>query len=68
MIQILQCMLGKHKVDRHRVREHQGDFFGPCSGCGRRLFRESGGWRVAAPGDSMRSGDPPGEGKRTGHD
>jgi hypothetical protein len=69
MFQPIRCLLGKHTPDRRCVREHHGDFFAPCTGCRKRMYRDPGGWRLAQPGESFRPGDAPGSpyGRRIGH-
>jgi hypothetical protein len=57
MFHLLRCLFKYHTVDRNRVRENGGDFFGPCRGCHKPMFRTSGGWRLEMPGDRLSPAD-----------
>jgi hypothetical protein len=66
MLQLILCLLGKHRPNRKRLRSYRGDFFGPCVGCRKRMFRSAHGWRLARSGDGTRPADQDPQGRRRG--
>ena len=56
MFQRLFCLFGHHQLDRGRVREFGGDFFGSCRGCHAPMFRDQAGWRLSTP-EEIREAD-----------
>jgi hypothetical protein len=66
VLQLIGCLFGRHRPDREQLKGYRGEFFGPCKGCQRRMYRSVNGWRLAKPGDSIRPADGYSEGRRGG--
>ncbi len=57
IVQLFNCVRGKHHRDRHRYRTEGTTDYSRCTGCGRAMIRNQGVWRLAKPDER-----PTGEG------
>jgi len=47
LIQLFQCVRGKHLRSRGHAREDGGTFRSKCVGCGKPMIRTLDGWQLA---------------------
>jgi hypothetical protein len=49
------CAIGRHRRDQDKARIKRGQARSICTGCGRKMVLEAGGWQLEAQ-DARRSG------------